>query len=79
MFLSITSGNDDENRIIAFGNRELLAQLEHAEIWLGDGTFGVSPRIFFQLNTLHGRVGTSYPPLVYFLLPNKTQRTYEEC
>ena len=50
--------------------------LENEDVWLGDGTFAVVPTIFFQLYTIHARVGNNYPPCVYFLLPNKTQNTY---
>ena len=43
---------------------------------MGDGTFETTPLIFFQLYTIHAKVGNSYPPCIYFLLPNKTAETY---
>ena len=69
------SGVDDPTRILALGKYELLIYLQ-SEVWMGDGTFDTSPLIFFQLYTVHARVGNSYPPCVYFLLPNKTAETY---
>ena len=34
------------------------------------------PPFFFQLYTIHAKVGNNYPPCVYFLLPNKSRATY---
>ena len=46
-------------------------------IWYGDGTFKVVPELFFQLYTIHTNIGNNYPPCIYFLLPNKTEDTYQ--
>lgn len=70
------SGSQDPGRILILGDMNLLYVLENAEVWLGDGTFAVVPSIYFQLYTIHAKVGSKYPPCVYFLLPNKTQATY---
>ena len=69
------SGENDNQRILALGSRDLLRYV-HGSLWLGDGTFEVVPTMFFQLYTVHCKVGSSYPPIIYFLLPNKTQETY---
>ncbi|XP_076799793.1 uncharacterized protein LOC143444882 [Clavelina lepadiformis] len=69
------SGEGDRQRIIALGCVELLHYLNQG-LFLADGTFDVVPGIFFQLYTIHCKVGHSYPPIVYFLLPNKSQETY---
>lgn len=74
-FILFDSGEDDEMRILAMGKWELVECLRGAE-WFGDGTFQVVPLLFFQLYTLHARVGNNYPPCIYFLLPNKTNATY---
>ena len=70
------TGPEDANRIIVLGDRVLMDVLEGDGLWLGDGTFAVVPNIFYQLYTIHTKVGNRYPPCVYFLLPNKTQATY---
>ena len=70
------SGKEDEKRILALGDEELLKEL-NAELVLADGTFDKSPELFFQLYSFHVEVGNSYPPVVYFLLPDKTKETYE--
>ena len=36
----------------------------------------MTPLVFFQLYTIHCPVGNNYPPIIYFLLPNKSQQTY---
>lgn len=41
-----------------------------------DGTFEYCAKHFYQLYTLHGLVNTTYIPLLYVLLPNKTCDTY---
>lgn len=71
------TGFEDENRIIALGHPTLLGALRNAELFLGDGTFDVCPNMFFQLYTIHTKIGNSFPPCVYFLLPNKRFETYE--
>ena len=70
------TGVEDPERILVLGSGELLQVLENEDVWLGDGTFAVVPTVFFQLYTIHAKVGNNYPPCVYFLLPNKTQNTY---
>ena len=70
------SGQEDPLRILILGKQDLMDLLEHADLWLGDGTFDVCPAVYYQLYTIHCKVGISYPPCVYFLLPNKTQVTY---
>jgi len=72
------SGLDDPHRILIIGSNDLLPYLERGETWFGDGTFKVVPSLFFQLYSLHAKVGNSYPPLIYCLLPNKTGETYRK-
>ena len=45
---------------------------------LKDGTFKYCPTFFMQLYTIHGTVIGHYMPLVYCLLPNKTQDTFQK-
>lgn len=51
----------------------LACQSRH--IWC-DGTFKSVPRLFFQLYTVHGIVGSHVFPLVFCLCSRKTEETY---
>ena len=75
-FVFHDTGRDDPNRILAFADAEVLAHVNREE-WFGDGTFDKVPCQYFQLYTLHCKMGYSYPPFLYFLLPNKTTETYK--
>lgn len=69
------------NRIIAFASdmsRDIISREKH---FFGDGTFKTCPRPFLQLYTLHADVGSSEKetkimPVLYALLTNKKQSTY---
>ena len=70
------SGHEDPSRFLILGEQELLLKLEQANLWLGDGTFSVCPELFYQLYTIHCKIGINYPPCVYILLQDKRQNTY---
>ena len=44
--------------------------------WYGDGTFKTVPHLFYQFYTLHGIQVKNSIPLLYALLPDKTEATY---
>ena len=52
---------------------EALCQASH---WSPDGTFKTVPRIFLQLYTIHALVNDRSVPLIYALLPDKSQTTH---
>ena len=70
------TGNNDKSRVLVLGHTDFYPVLEQALLF-GDGTFECVPHIFFQLYTIHSRVGNSYPPCIYFLLPDKKRTTYD--
>ena len=76
-FLLYDSGVADANRIFIFGSPDAVSLLEQSAHWFCDGTFKVVPEIFYQLYTVHAKVGTNIFPCLYALLPNKTQVTYD--
>ena len=51
--------------------------LEEHKDWFIDGTFKVAPAEFLQVFTIHALVDRSAYPLVYVLLPDKTEQGYE--
>ena len=75
-FVLADSGFDDKLRIICFGNSSNLKQLAENKDWFGDGTFDVSPLVFKQMFTLNILKNGKTLPMVFALLPNKTQQTY---
>ena len=62
------------NRIIA--TQRMMTLLAECTIWMLDGTFKVTPSLFYQLYTIHGVSGDWVFPCVYALLPNKEMATY---
>ncbi|CAF1040298.1 unnamed protein product [Didymodactylos carnosus] len=75
-FLQFDSGPGD-NRLIIFSSTDQLKILEDTEEVFIDGTFKVTPVIFYQLYTIHGVYRNNVFPLVFALLPDKYQRTYQ--
>ncbi|CAF1014396.1 unnamed protein product [Didymodactylos carnosus] len=75
-FLQFDSGPGD-NCLIIFSSNDQLKILEDTEEVFIDGTFKVTPVIFYQLYTIHGVYRNNMFPLVFALLPDKYQRTYQ--
>ena len=73
-FLLAESGAD--NKIVILGTRSNLHHLAEAESISVDGTFPTCPRLFYQIFSIHIiKYGQTFP-MVYALLPNKQQGTY---
>ena len=77
-FLFHDSGVDDEQRVIVFATLPALDLLEQADDWFCDGTFSTAPNVFYQVYTIHGTVEGYHIPLVYALLPDKKEETYQK-
>jgi len=75
-FVLYDSGVGDNNRILIFGTMQNLSILSTCRTWLADGTFDTAPSLFSQIYTIHGIKHGHTFPLVYALLPDKTQATY---
>ena len=67
-----------EDRIIAFSTEEMLHLLSRNRHWMADGTFKVSPALFFQIFTIHAIIddGKTVLPAVYCLMTSKRQDMY---
>ena len=76
-FLQFDSGPGD-HRILIFASPNQLDILSGAEEILIDGTFKVTPTIFTQLYTIHGVYRNGVFPLVFALLSDKQQQTYQK-
>ena len=63
-FLLYDSGVGDVNRILLFATDQGLNLLSTSDNWFGNGTFDVSPDIFFQVYTIHAMC--RLPTLLYW-------------
>lgn len=74
-----TNLNEDIKSLI-FCTDKNIKLLQESTIWIMDGTFQSCPKLFMQLYSIHGTVGNGnnkrIVPLVYALLPRKTQECY---
>lgn len=70
---------EDDKRILIFCNKNIRYLVKCFKHILCDGTFKSCPKVFKQIYTIHGynEENTSVTPLIYCLLPDKTQKTYE--
>ena len=75
-FMIFDSGIRDHERKFIFASELGLQCLAESEHFYADGTFKVSPELFFQLYTIHGHQRGNIFPCVFGLLPNKTEATY---
>ncbi|KAK9721575.1 hypothetical protein QE152_g20838 [Popillia japonica] len=76
-FLQFDSGHLEwESRMLIFATQRSRNALERSERWYMDGTFKTVPQIFAQLYTIHGLKDNLSIPLVYVLLPDKTEGSY---
>ena len=71
------SGPTDPERIIVMGDTTVMAELKGPGTWVWDSTFDAAPLCFSQLSILRKKINNGYPSMLYALLPNKTDRTYE--
>ena len=53
-----------------------LALLRESMRFAGNGTFKVSPTLWYQIYTIHAMKNGYTVPCVYALLPNKRKETY---
>lgn len=74
-FLSIC---DRQSKIIVFGCTSNFKFLCSVDTVYMDGTFKYSTRFFTQFFTIHGYKNGHYVPLVFCLLPSKSQSMYSK-
>jgi len=72
------SGRDDKTRVIVFTTENNLRLLQQIREWLADDTFDLAPkRVFKQVYSIHLIYKNKDLPMIYGLLPNKTQKFSE--
>ncbi|KAG0415852.1 hypothetical protein HPB47_006974, partial [Ixodes persulcatus] len=75
-FLAHDSGVGDQERILVLGTPKNFERLSTAKAWFMDGTFKVTPSLFYEVYTVHGLYRGAVISLAYALLPNKQEVTY---
>ena len=53
-----------------------LQKLGSSKHWFADGTFETCPNIFYQIYTIHAEIHGEIHPLVFALLPGKSEEIY---
>lgn len=66
----------DGTPLVIFSCYTNLLHLCNAQTILGDGTFRYCPKFFLQIYTIHAVINQHFVPLVFALLPDKTEATY---
>ena len=68
-----------QNDIHVFATEDNLKILAEADELYMDGTFRITPRLFYQVFTVHAFKDGQQFPLAYCLLPVKSREVYNEC
>ena len=71
-------GDKKKRRLIIWATDDSLKRLADAEVWHMDGTFGIAPKIFYQVYLILAKVEGVMIPLVYSLMTNKDKKMYSE-
>ena len=69
------SGADNPNRFFIFGTDDNIRLLQENRHWFADGTFKMSPHLFYQVHTIHVLCQGCVVPVVC-LDENKTKQSY---
>lgn len=77
-FLLHDSGAADPTRFLIFGTHRGLDFMQSAEDWYLDGTFRISPTIFAQVYSLSVARFNQTVPILYALLPSKSEDQYDK-
>ena len=76
-FWRYDSGRDNHERILVFGDPYMTSVLESSKFCLGDGTFKLSTKNFYQIYTLHVYALGTAPAGLYALLPNQNEKNVQ--
>lgn len=76
-FLIADSGENDANKILIFGRASTASWVGRVRKIYVDGTFSLAPKLFSQLFVIMAEREQFVLPILYILLPNKEQATYE--
>lgn len=78
-FLLYDSGPGTSERVTIFASARMLSALRSSKHWLADGTFRVSPQLFYQVYSIHCKVNGSVIPAAYVLMTHKSAAAYVQA
>lgn len=70
--------NDKDTGIVIFSTDQNLDCIRDMEELFIDGTFKCCPKYFYQLYSIHGCKNGNYVPLLFALLPSKSEECYKQ-
>ncbi|CAK0813159.1 unnamed protein product, partial [Prorocentrum cordatum] len=77
-FLLYDSGvTRESHRILCYGTKDNVEFLNNCSLWLADGTFRIAPEPLRQVHAVHGYDRGYTLPGLYFLLTDKSEKTYK--
>lgn len=68
-----------QRRLLIFGTNAMVNVLKNATEWMMDATFKVVPSLFYQLLIIHAIFNGHVFPVLYILMPNKQEDTYNRA
>lgn len=71
--------NDETTRIIIFSNSNLDCLCNTVDEIFVDGTFKSCPKYFYQLYSVHSSKNGNYVPVLFVLLPSKSEEIVKLC
>lgn len=77
----LVTADSNEKKILVFATKLSRKLLKSSKSFFADGTFKITPKPFYQVFTIHADLYsdddcTNIVPVVYTLLPDKSQDTY---
>ena len=75
MFVYAYSEFGDPDRVIILATEKKIIILKNNEIWFDDGTFSISPELFYQVYTENVIIRGKDLPMCFVLLSDKNEIT----
>ncbi|XP_069474256.1 uncharacterized protein [Ambystoma mexicanum] len=67
----------NSEKILIFSTAANFEHLARSKKWQSDATFKICPQPFYQFYTVHGTINDKIIPLIYVLMPKKTEEAYK--
>ena len=74
----IHENRSEANSCIILATNTNISYLKQSSVWYGDRTFCDSPRIYYQMYTIHCHIMRRILPMAYCFLANKTSESYKQ-
>ena len=74
----IDDNTDTSTRIIVWGSDICIAHLAESDVWMMDGTFKITPPMFYQLYVIRAPLEDTSVSCVYAIMTGKSYETYRQ-